>query len=153
MANETTERDLARMMVFGDAPPINTVRMSYEIFLPEGFGKSSARVRKTGSIEIRFQGDIQSSPAIIDGYHNDDSYRSSRFFGQEIPRRGQDSVRLQQIQHENSLARTLDEKPEQCAIIRLLAKDQYNMGQMISLIPPNTKFFLEGVQEPSEEIY
>ena len=156
MPVESSTRELARSVIFGEAPPDNTIRMKFDFFLPDSFGHVTGRL--PGSLELKFPGS-DGSPTFIDGFRNDDSYRSSRYFGGRVNRLqqalsvGGNAVLLDRIRHENSLARTLDEKRDQPAILRLIARKDRTGRTLESLIPPNTKFFLEQVQESKEEKY
>ena len=55
--------------------------MKYDFFLPEAFGRSGGGGLQ-GQMSLSFQGD-EAAPVFIDGFRNDDSYRSSRLFGCE----------------------------------------------------------------------
>jgi hypothetical protein len=153
MAAETTERNQARSIVFGEVPPENIIRERYDFFLPDAFG--NLRIRETSILEFRFPGDPNIAPEFIDGFRNDDSYRASRHFGRNIDALSRNPLgTLDKIRTENSLARTLDEKKDQPAVIRLLARRggaARRTDRLTSLIPPNTKFFLQNVVEPKEE--
>ncbi len=123
--------------------------IEYNIFLTDAFsGEQSV---------ISFIPDSAAGlPDQIDGWSNDDSYRRSRHLAASAPA-GSTSDNLR----ENSLARQIQEKENQPAIIRLirrlrpeeLAANKSTEPQMpwVNLIPPNTKFFLESVQENREE--
>jgi hypothetical protein len=98
-------------------------------------------------------------PTTIDGFDNDDSYRQSRHLlaNASVTSRAVNEDNLR----ENSLARQLNSKKDQPATIRLIrrkgpeempAKDSTEARvPWVNLIPPNTKFFLEQVQENREE--
>lgn len=95
----------------------------------------------------------------IDGFDNDDSYRQSRHL---LRRAEVGSVVANETNlRENSLARQLNSKKDQPATIRLIRRKTVeelpakNSSEprvpWVNLIPPNTKFFLEQVQENREE--
>lgn len=125
--------------------------VEYSIFLTDAFGDPSA-----GNISFLEGPGI---PKHIDGWSNDDSYRSSRFFkltdDKGNPRTAVDNLR------ESSLARQLSEKSDRSAIIRLIQRRMPDevaaVNPMeknvpwVNIIPPNTKFFLENVTENREE--
>jgi hypothetical protein len=136
-----------------------TVR--YDIFLTDGFqgpvGKGNAR----GHVYID---DTTGAPATIDGFRNDDSYRRSNH---HLRRHNVDDIAAAGTYDlaEISLARQVQDKEEQPAIIRLIRRlskeevqqkiDNTSSGESFvpweNLIPPNTKFFLENVQESRSE--
>lgn len=122
--------------------------VEYSIFLTDAFGDPSG-----GSLSFLAGEGV---PKQIDGFTNDDSYRQSRYLARKIPG-GEDNENLR----ENSLARQLSEKGDRPAIIRLIRRrskqeiDALNpMEPQVpweNIIPPNTKFFLENVQESRAE--
>lgn len=91
---------------------------------------------------------------------NDDTYRESRHL---LRRRGTSESTQATIDNlrEHSLARQLDSKEDSPAVIRLIRrltpeelaqeKSVEKRVPWVNLIPPNTKFFLEQVQENREE--
>lgn len=123
--------------------------VDYNIFLTDAF---------EGQGGIGFL-DGPGIPGQIDGFDNDDSYRRSRHLlstASKLSRvTNEDNLR------ENSLARQINSKADQPATIRLIrrkgpeelpAKDSTEPRvPWVNLIPPNTKFFLEQVQENREE--
>jgi hypothetical protein len=130
--------------------------VAYNIFLTDDFGDG-------GITNVRghvFQNEGGSGNAdVIDGYRNDDSYRSSRrLLSNSTPE--QRSGGLSNLR-ENSLARQIDEKRDQPAVIRCIRRlkpeelERFDGTESIvpwvNLIPPNTKFFLETVQESRQE--
>jgi hypothetical protein len=125
--------------------------VSYNIFLTDAFDlPSSYRLEYAVGPGI---------PDKIDGWDNDDSYRRSRRLTQTASSESwavnRDNLR------ENSLARQLDSKRDRPATIRLIRrkkpeempKKESSEPRLpwVNLIPPNTKFFLEQVQENREE--
>jgi hypothetical protein len=133
--------------------PLGSERLvNYNIFLTDAFGDRT-------SIEFW---DSSAAPNEIDGFTNDDSYRRSRYLLKKATAAQLDSGgRGISNLRENSLARQLAEKQDQPATIRLIRRRKpeelanLNPKEMrvpwINLIPPNTKFFLEQVQENREE--
>jgi hypothetical protein len=122
--------------------------LKYNIFLTDAFSGGAAFK------DSFYQAPGQ--PAFVD---NDDSYRRSRhlLLGREI---SDASVNIENLR-EHSLARQLQTKEDRPATIRLirrlkpeeLAQQKSTEGNLpwVNLIPPNTKFFLEQVQENREE--
>jgi hypothetical protein len=136
--------------VSNESPPFGAERIiEYGIFLTDAFFSS---VRQ----EYAYR-DIQGPPDQLDGFANDDSYRRSR----HLLRKNQVTVANEFNLRENSLARQLQEKRDQPATIRLVRRRRpeelapksptEERVPWINLIPPNTKFFLESVQENREE--
>lgn len=126
--------------------------VEYSIFLTDAFGL------QTG--QISFQPEDPASPDTIDGFVNDDTYRSSRHLIRRLPAPA--SAAAESNLRENSLARQLQEKTdEQPATIRLIRRRDPQEQRIIDLteptvpwvnvIPPNTKFLLESVRESREE--
>ena len=136
--------------------PIGAERViDYNIFLTDvfaAFGSASATLTKA-------QLEGEGGPSTIDGFQNDDSYRRSRhLFNNATPA---DRAVNQENLRENSLARQLSQKADQPATIRLIRRRKASeladlpAGELrvpwVNLIPPNTKFFLEQVNEAREE--
>lgn len=123
--------------------------IDYNVFLTDAF---------EGSGGIGFL-DGPGVPKQIDGFDNDDSYRQSR----HLLRQSSTLSRATNEENlrENSLARQLNSKKDQPATIRLIRRkgpeelpEKDSMEPRVpwvNLIPPNTKFFLEQVQENREE--
>jgi hypothetical protein len=122
--------------------------VEYNIFLTDAFGDPSA-----GQLTYV---DSEGVPDTIDGWKNDDSYRRSRHLASRY-KNGEKNENLR----ENSLARQLSEKKDQPATIRLIRRRKQSelapadptepRVPWINVIPPNTKFFLESVQESRAE--
>lgn len=128
-----------------------------------GSGERTIRysVRLTDSYDIQTLGvsfyDSPATPANIDGYVNDDSYRRSRRLVKDLADAEIENLR------ENSLARQLQDKPDRQATIRVIRRQSAEERDAASknsvepsvpwtnIIPPNTKFFLESVQESRDE--
>jgi len=133
----------------GEGPAGAERLVKHSIFLTDAFTGQSAAVTFW---------ETPGPPDTIDGFNNDDSYRRSRHL---INNRVSSDLVNQDNLRENSLARQLQSKEDQPAIIRLIrrrkkeelaAKDPTEPSvPWINLIPPNTKFFLEQVQENREE--
>lgn len=144
-----TNRDEMEAVIGGEGPLGGERLVEYSIFLTDAFFSQGSRA---ASLEPA------GPPDQIDGFANDDSYRRSRHL---LNRRGASSERTRSNLRENSLARQVQEKQDQPATIRLirrrrpeeLAALDPNEPRVpwINLIPPNTKFFLEQVQESREE--
>ena len=102
--------------------------------------------------------DDAASPLTLPDVIHDD-YRGSKHYVRD--RRYQNSGQVEGILRENSLARQLQAKRDQPAIIRLIRKrraderEDQNTNERgvpwVNLIPPSTKFFLQVVQQSSEE--
>lgn len=126
--------------------------IDYNIFLTDAFNGPSG-------FGVQYLDGPGNIPSQIDGFDNDDSYRSSRHLlrNASVLSRTANTENLR----ENSLARQLNSKKDQPATIRLIrrksaeempAKDSTEQRvPWVNLIPPNTKFFLEQVQENREE--
>ena len=124
--------------------------LEYNLFLTDGFGPRT---------KLTFMNNSTASPEQIDGFYNDDSYRASR----HLVNRYDGLVDIdnsEQRYRENSLARQLQDKEERPATIRLIRRreakeiNHNSYGPQlpwVNVIPPNTKFFLERVQENREE--
>jgi hypothetical protein len=152
----TTSREEGRALLEGRGPLGGERLVDYNLFTTEAFANpnvSTELVEGSGIPEQR-----------IDGFLNDDSYRQSR----HLSRRALDpTATLAELAlgeddlRESSLARQLAEKPERIATIRLVRRQRpEELAKLnpteprvpwINLIPPNTKFFLEQVQESREE--
>jgi len=137
--------------------------VEYGLFVTEGFGDPAAPVPTFV--------DDPAAPNQIDGFTNDDSYRTSRHLIRKIAPQAQEgttgveaaaSIAFDEERlRESSLARQLAEKKDQPATIRLIRrrKPEEMVGvsplepqlPWVNLIPPNTKFFLESVSENREE--
>jgi hypothetical protein len=135
--------------------PVGDERVvDYNIFLTDAFN-DRATVMTKGVL------DGAGVPATIDGFRNDDSYRQSRHLLLNSDPASRGTVRGEENLRENSLARQLAEKTDQPATIRLIRRrkpeelDDIPAGEVrmpwVNLIPPNTKFFLEQVNEAREE--
>ncbi|MBW2691019.1 MAG: hypothetical protein JRE57_00115 [Deltaproteobacteria bacterium] len=133
-----------------ESTPFGAERLvEYKLFFTDAFKQA-----KRGVLEFL---DIHNPLNQIDGFTNDDSYRRSRhlLINRTVTTANEDNLR------ESSLARQLQEKKDQPATIRLVRrrraeelapKDPTELNvPWINLIPPNTKFFLESVQENREE--
>lgn len=152
----TTAED-AEKYIGGEGPSIGEQLVEYGMVYTHAFesvGRRAASAVASALSAINAPGPSSQ----IDGFENDDSYRRSRFLykrGFATDQVNQDNIR------ENSLARQLQSKADQPATIRLirrrnpeeLARFDFTEGKVpwVNLIPPNTKFFLEGVQESREE--
>lgn len=129
--------------------------IDYNIFLTDAFND---RAQLVSSAPTKGLG----AAPMIDGMVNDDSYRQSRHLllntspkdSSRSTARGEANLR------ENSLARQLSEKADRPATIRLIRRrrpeEMAGSGGELrmpweNLIPPNTKFFLEQVNESREE--
>lgn len=149
------------------AAPRNTSRSSMIELIngPEtGVGETTIRysIFTTDSFESQSTMTFYDSPGhsdFADGAKNDDSYRNSRHL---VNRKGDDGSN--DNLRENSLARQIQDKPDRQATIRLVrrttVKDREkaiqthgkdSLAPWTNIIPPNTKFFLESVQEDREE--
>lgn len=150
MAGRTTRKDEIEAVVDGRGPVKGERLVEYGLILTDAFNDYSG--------EITFL-DNPAVPQQIDGWNNDDSYRQSRY----LLAKGEagDIAAVTENLRENSLARQLAAKEDQPATIRLIrrikqnefAKEKKleNRRPWKNLIPPNTKFFLEQVQESREE--
>lgn len=148
----STSREEMQAMLDGQGALGGERLLEYNIFLTDAFSGSMS--------SISFMMDAPGPPDQIDGYSNDDSYRRSRHL---LNRRTDADATASESNslRESSLARQIDEKANQPATIRLirrlrpeeLAAVKSSEPQMPweNLIPPNTKFFLEQVQENREE--
>jgi len=143
MASRTTSKEEISAVLEG--------LIEYNIFLTDGFGGPPS-----GSVQFL---DGPGVPAQIDGFSNDDSYRRSRHLYRNANKESL-SINAENLR-ENSLARQLDSKRDQPATIRLIRRRKpeelpvedstEKRVPWVNLIPPNTKFFLEQVQENREE--
>ena len=146
----TTSKEEQAAVLTGQGPLGGERLVEYNIFLTDAFGNRNAVLSFLDGPGI---------PDQIDGFTNDDSYRRSRHLLRQASlqevRTAENNLR------ENSLARQIAEKREQPATIRLIRRRKpEELAQIdameprvpwINLIPPNTKFFLEQVQENREE--
>ena len=149
MPARATCRDAMIAQSNGDGPQGGERVIDYNIFLTDAFGGG-------GGLQESFYG-LPGETGIIE---NDDSYRRSR----HLLTRGRgvegNQVNLDMIR-ESSLARQLATKEDSVATIRLVrrlnavekskVKSSERHLPWVNLIPPNTKFFLESVQENREE--
>jgi hypothetical protein len=133
----------------GEGPLGGERLINHDIFLTDAFSNQNISALSL---------DAPGPSDQIDGFDNDDSYRRSRHLllnKQAVSAQSEDNLR------ENSLARQLQTKRDQPATIRLIRRRRPeelavldpNEPKLpwINLIPPNTKFFLEQVQENREE--
>jgi len=144
-----TSREEMEAVIAGRGPLGGERLIEYNIFLTDAFSSQLAKMTYL---------DVPGPPDQIDGFNNDDSYRRSRHL---LLTRGADSAAARANLRENSLARQVSEREDKVAVIRLirrrrpeeLAALDPNEPRVpwINLIPPNTKFFLEQVQENREE--
>lgn len=145
-----TNREEMEAVLAGQGPLGGERMLEYNIFLTDGFS-----LRSYGTLQFI---DAPGPPDQIDGFQNDDSYRRSRHL---LTTRVAGSQAAESNLRENSLARQLQEKRDQPATIRLIRRLRPEelaaldptepRVPWINLIPPNTKFFLETVQENREE--
>lgn len=147
----TTSKEGTAAVLEGRGPLGAEKLVDYNIFLTDGV---------SGPVSADFSLlDGTGVPSHIDGFSNDDSYRRSRHLLQNSTAASR-SLNQENLR-ENSLARQLNSKRDQPATIRLiqrrrpeeqpLAKTTERRLPWVNLIPPNTKFFLEQVQENREE--
>lgn len=153
--SRTTNKEAQIALLEGRGPIGSERLINYNIFLTDAFGDRT-------SVEFW---DGPGAPNKIDGLTNDDSYRRSRHLLNSATAEqlddGGNSQRTKANLRENSLARQLSEKTDQPATIRLIRRRKpeelagLNANELrvpwVNLIPPNTKFFLEQVQENREE--
>lgn len=153
MANETTSRNASIALVNGESPPNNAIQVQYDTFLPQTFGTPTPGSSGQGSpLQLTFSGDA--GTGISDGYQNNDSYRQSQFYGSNLALLGADTDvgTVSTISNQNSLARTIaDGGPDQPSVLRLIAQNSTSGSPLESLLPPNTQYFLEAVQEQKDE--
>lgn len=145
----TTNREEMSAVMAGSGGLGGERLIEYNIFLTDAFTSQQTTVTFL---------DAPGPPDQIDGFTNDDSYRRSRHL---LLTKGATTEAEATNLRENSLARQVNEKRDQPAVIRLirrrrpeeLAKVDPNEPRVpwVNLIPPNTKFFLEQVQENREE--
>jgi hypothetical protein len=146
------------LLLEGSGPIGNERVVDYNLFLTEAFGSFGSTIAfSKGQLESEL------GPDSFDGlpYKNDDSYRRSRHL--LINSTAEDRSKKGNLENlrENSLARQLSEKTDQPATIRLIRRRKAaELAKLpegeprvpwINLIPPNTKFFLEQVNEAREE--
>lgn len=130
-------------------PRVGERIVRYRLFLTDGFAENS------GQLDFLVN---QGVPARIDGFENDDSYRQSRHLLQWSVANETEAA---SNWVESSLARQIAAKEDQPATIRLVRRikqseyrsknPEEDRKPWRNLIPPNTKFFLEQVQENREE--
>lgn len=150
----TTKRSTMDSVVKGEGPQGGEKIVQQNIFLTDAFGRP---LYKSGGFT-----ELEGPPNQIDGFANDDQYRRSARLLQN--NQIQSSRINTDMLRENSLARQLETKDDQPAIIRLIRRKKseelsqeartYPNEPLVpweNLIPPNTKFFLEQVQENREE--
>lgn len=145
-----TNREEMEAVIEGRGPLGGERLIEYNVFLTDAFSQ-----RAYGSLNFL---DYPGPPDQIDGFDNDDSYRRSRHL--LLSRVGGTRASADNLR-ENSLARQVQEKQDQPATIRLIRRRKPEELALldpneprvpwINLIPPNTKFFLEQVQENREE--
>lgn len=150
MKGATTSQPEKRALVAGESPPSTERLTRYSIFITDAFANNT--------VSMTFL-DTKAIPAQIDGFENDDSYRQSRHLLKKAE--AGDSQYITNNLRENSLARQIATKQDQPATIRLIRRlkhsefanetDADQRKPWRNLIPPNTKFFLEQVQENREE--
>lgn len=146
-----TLREEMAAVLSGRGPLGGERLLKYNIFLTDAFSGGAA-----------FRDSFFQAPGtpipIID---NDDSYRRSRHLLTNGGADGSNQVSLDNIR-EHSLARQLqsksDNQPATIRLIRRLKPEELAQQKSserglpwVNLIPPNTKFFLEQVQENREE--
>jgi hypothetical protein len=139
--------------------------IEYSVFLSDAFGRNPSVA--SGRTNLHYF-DGPGVPQQIDGFSNDDSYRRSTHLLNGTQRRAQAAnaapgaiIGAGDAFRENSLARQLQSKRDQPAVIRLLKRVKpgeknpetgVEFGRpWVSIIPPSTKFFLEQVTENREE--
>jgi len=139
--------------------------VEYSVFLSDSFGNNPSVGGGRAGLTY-FDG--PGAPKQIDGFSNDDSYRRSTHLLNGTRRAAQEAnaapgaiIGGGEAFRENSLARQLQSKRDQPAVIRLLKRVKpgeknpetgIEYGRpWVSIIPPNTKFFLEQVTENREE--
>jgi len=128
-----------------------------DIFLTDAFDQGTV-------IFTREQLEATGGPITIDGFNNDDSYRRSRHLIRTARPSDFDAASGGSTENnlrDNSLARQLAEREDQPATIRLIRRrSPEELAELtavehrvpwVNLIPPNTKFFLEQVNETREE--
>ena len=150
MACRNSNRATQEAQLTGEGPQGGERLVEYNIFLTDAFQSG------TGFRE-QYYGVPGQPPLDID---NDDSYRRSRHL-RNLGRGVEGNAVSEEDIREHSLARQLQPKEESVATIRLVrrlnsaeraqAKTSESNLPWVNLIPPNTKFFLESVQENREE--
>lgn len=134
--------------------PVGAERIiDYNIFLTDAFNNRATDVALGLHSGLGVSNAVEGS--------NDDYYRSSRHLLLNSDPVSRASVLGEENLRENSLARQLAEKRDQPATIRLIRRRRPEelakipAGELrmpwVNLIPPNTKFFLEQVNEAREE--
>jgi hypothetical protein len=146
----TTNREEMEAVSNGDGPLGGERLVEYNVFLTDAFSAFGLAPS-------------QSSPGAQDQLDNltDDSYRRSLHLLNSVA--GTSAQQIDRLR-ENSLARQIQDKADRPATIRLIkrrnsaelaaakaAAPTEPLVPWINLIPPNTKFFLEQVQENREE--
>lgn len=149
-----TAENEKQALVDGSGPVGNEVVIDYNIFLTDAFNDQATLVSQSVI-------DGSGAPDSIEGFNNDDYYRKSRHLLLNSDPKKRSTVRGEDNLRENSLARQLSEKSDQPATIRLIRRRKAEemadptSGELrmpwVNLIPPNTKFFLEQVNESREE--
>jgi len=155
MANlpPSTSKEETQAQLEGVGAVGNGQVVQHDLFLTDAFSEGSNSLVDVTTDDPSIKVDM------FDGWQNDDSYRQSRhLLSNASPvKRAKFETNLR----ENSLARQLSEKKDQPATIRLIRrrksaeiaalKPGESQVPWINLIPPNTKFFLEQVNETREE--
>lgn len=158
----TTSLEEMALQLAESGPFTNEALIEYGYFVSDSFGRNPSQ--SSARAKIQFY-DSNSVPAQIDHFDNDDSYRQSRHFVNQNKLKNlsleETALGLRSHLRENSLARQLQSKRDQPAIIRLIqrvkpgtinkATNQRFDSPWANVIPPNTKFFLEQVTENREE--
>lgn len=165
MVRAPTSRQEMEAVTEGVGPLGGERVIKYNVFLTDAFG---------GRIQAEYL-DVPGPPGQIDGINNDDSYRASRHYinrtsitykasadkdGDISVTSAVDGIESAALR-ESSLARQIQDKGDRSATIRLIRRlraeelvKRSRAGDVTpwdNLIPPNTKFFLESVQENREE--
>jgi hypothetical protein len=116
----------------GEASPFGGENLvEYSVFLSRSFGKNPSTPGGGNRVAQKFL-DSPSVPKQIESFKNDDSYRQSRHFlkNSALSELNQSELSLGLKGHlrENSLARQLQSKRDQPAIIRLLKRVKGEQG-------------------------
>ena len=161
--NPNTTSNREQLATLNHEGPFGGERLvKHSIFLADAFGSNPSI--DSDRVPIRWL-ESRGVPKQIDNFENDDSYRQSRHFLKNNRLRTLDpndlSLGLANHLRENSLARQLQSKRDQPAIIRLLMRlkpgeankeTSRDAGRSwVNIIAPSTKFFLESVTENREE--
>jgi hypothetical protein len=151
--NKSDQRDLKE----GGSTPSTERRTTYNMWFTDGYADKFTELREL----------IGSGLALPSETPNDDSYRVSRHLLNKVSAISNAPSNLDYISRaednlrEHSLARQLQDRDDGVATIRLIRRrtaveiSKPGGGEMrvpwINLIPPNTKFFLQQVQENRKE--